>query len=124
MTIEEAYEVLCELQAWRRSEGKYAFSETPSENEQLPYSSKEVGIALDVAIETLKKEVELEAINKMPTEEETKSSPLCERGATDDEVYNRKAEWCSVCDRADCPLHGHDNLVICKHFHESKGGNE
>lgn len=58
MTPKETYEVLCEFQAWRRGEGKYAFSETPSENEPLPYSAKEIGIALDVAIETLKKEVE------------------------------------------------------------------
>ena len=58
MTIEEAYEVLREFQMWRRGEGKYAFSETPSENERLLYSASVVGIALDVAIETLKKEVE------------------------------------------------------------------
>lgn len=121
MTKEEALEVLREFNLWRRGEGKYKWSETPSENEPLPYTPKEVGKALDVAIAVLKKDVELEAINKIPTEEETKSSPLCERGATEDEVYNRKAEWCSVCDRADCPLHGHDNLVICKHFHETKG---
>lgn len=57
MTPKEAYEVLREFQMWHRGEGKYAFSETPSENEPLPYSSKEIGIALDVAIKTLKKEV-------------------------------------------------------------------
>ena len=39
---------------WRRSEGKYKWSETP---EALPYSAKTVGIALDVAIGTLKREV-------------------------------------------------------------------
>lgn len=58
MTPKEALEVLREFQKWRRGEGKYKWGETPSENEQLPYSSKEIGVALDVAIETLKKEVE------------------------------------------------------------------
>lgn len=53
MTPKEAYEVLHEFQMWRRDEGKY--SEIPK---ALPYSAKTVGIALDVAIETLKKEVE------------------------------------------------------------------
>ena len=58
MTPKEAYEVLCEFQMWRRCEGKYKWSETPSENEPLPYSSKEIGVAIDVATEKLKKEVE------------------------------------------------------------------
>lgn len=53
MTIEEAYEVLREFQMWRRGEGKYKWSKIPK---GLPYSAKEVGVALDVAIETLKKE--------------------------------------------------------------------
>ena len=55
MTIEEAYEVLREFQMWRRAEGKYHWSRTP---EPLPYSANKVGMALDVAIETLEKEVE------------------------------------------------------------------
>lgn len=55
MTPKEAYEVLREFQMWRRAEGKYKWSEIP---EALPYSAKEVGVALDVAIEMLKKEVE------------------------------------------------------------------
>ena len=55
MTHKEAYEVLCEFQMWRRAEGKYKWSEIPK---ALPYSAKTVGIALDVAIETLKREVE------------------------------------------------------------------
>ena len=49
MTPKEAYEVLREFQMWRRDEGKY--SEIPK---ALPYSTKTVGIALDVAIETRK----------------------------------------------------------------------
>ena len=52
MTIEEAYKILCEFQMWRRYEGKYAWGEP------LICTPKEIGIALDVAIETLKKEVE------------------------------------------------------------------
>lgn len=58
MTPKEALEVLSEFQMWRRGEGKYAWSETPFENEPLLYSASAVGVALDVAIETLKKEVE------------------------------------------------------------------
>ena len=56
MTPKEAYEVLREFQMWRRAEGKYRIQW----NKPLPfpYSHQEVGIALDVAIETLKKEVE------------------------------------------------------------------
>ena len=53
MTPKEAYEVLREFNLWRRGEGKYAFSETPSENEPLPYTPKEISVALDVAIDTL-----------------------------------------------------------------------
>ena len=52
MIPKEAYEVLCEFQMWRREDGKYG-----SFYKKLPYSAKEVGIALDVAIETLQKEV-------------------------------------------------------------------
>lgn len=59
MTNEKALEVLREFQMWRRGEGKYKWSETPSENETPPYSPGEVGIALDIAIATLKKEVEI-----------------------------------------------------------------
>ena len=58
MTPKEAYEVLREFQMWRRAEGKYKWIETPAENEPLPYSPREVGVALDVAIVTLGKEVE------------------------------------------------------------------
>lgn len=53
MTPKEAYEALRELQMWRRAEGVYE-----SVYNEFPYTPKEVGIALDVAIETLKKEVE------------------------------------------------------------------
>ena len=58
MTKKKALEVLREFQMWRRCEGKYKWSETPSENETLPYTPKEIGFALDVAFDTLKKEVE------------------------------------------------------------------
>lgn len=58
MTPKEAYEVLREFQMWRRGEGKYRIQWDGSLHlEPLPYSPKEVGIALDVAIKTLKKEV-------------------------------------------------------------------
>ena len=58
MTPKEALEVLCEFQMWRRGEGKYRWSETPTADNAFVYSTKDVGIALDVAIATLKKEVE------------------------------------------------------------------
>lgn len=58
MTLKEAYEALREFQMWRRGEGRYRIQCDDSLHlEPLPYSPKEVGIALDVAIETLKKEV-------------------------------------------------------------------
>ena len=53
MTPKEAYEALREFNLWRRAEGVYE-----SFYNEFPYTPKEVGIALDVAIETLKKEVE------------------------------------------------------------------
>ena len=52
MMPKEAYEVLREFQMWGRAEGKYE-----SFYNKLPYTPKEIGIALDVAIVTLKKEV-------------------------------------------------------------------
>lgn len=52
MTPKEAYEALREFQMWRRAEGIYE-----SVYNEFPYTPKELGIALDVAIETLKKEV-------------------------------------------------------------------
>lgn len=54
MTKKEAHEVLREFQMWRRAEGTYKWVTTPT---AFPYSARTVGIALDVAIETLKKEV-------------------------------------------------------------------
>lgn len=59
MTPKEAYEVLREFQMWRRGKGKYKWIPTvPSASATFPYHPKVVGIALDVAIDTLKKEVE------------------------------------------------------------------
>lgn len=52
MTPKEAYEALCEYNLWRKGEGEYMWGKL------LHYSTKEINIALDVAIETLKKEVE------------------------------------------------------------------
>lgn len=46
--------------------------------------------------------------------------PLCERGATETEVYdnaNHAVRPCEVC-ATNCPLAGKDHLVICKHFKE------
>lgn len=58
MTKEEAYKILCEFNLWRRGKGKYKWIPTvPSANPTFPYSPKEVGEALDVAIAVLKKEV-------------------------------------------------------------------
>ena len=53
MTPKETYEVLREFNLWRRGEGKYE-----GFYQKFPYTPKEIGIALDVAIEKLKKEVE------------------------------------------------------------------
>lgn len=48
-----------EFNLWRRGEGKYSIQWNGTLHlEPLPYTPKEVGIALDVAIETLKMEVE------------------------------------------------------------------
>ena len=58
MTIEEAYKILREFQMWRRGEGKYKWIPiVPSASPTLSYSPTEVGKALDVAIDMLKKEV-------------------------------------------------------------------
>lgn len=53
MTPKEACEVLREFQMRCRGEGYYE-----SLYNEFSYTPKEIGVALDVAIETLKKEVE------------------------------------------------------------------
>lgn len=52
MTPQEACEVLRKYILWRKGEGQHMWGEP------LPYSPNEINVALDVAIETLKKEVE------------------------------------------------------------------
>ena len=46
--------------------------------------------------------------------------PLCKRGATEDEVFdknNHTVVWCEVCVTR-CPLAATDHLVVCDHFKE------
>lgn len=49
-----AAEMLAEWQKWRRGKPPYD-GDTPETYNKMPYSPKEIGIALDYAIEILKK---------------------------------------------------------------------
>ena len=53
MPIEEALKVLTEFNKWRRSEAPYGWYEEPEKTLQLPYTPKEIGEAIDVAIKVL-----------------------------------------------------------------------
>ena len=53
MTEKEALKVLVEHQKWRRGEEPYGWSEDPVAVKPMPYSPKEVGEALDIAIGAL-----------------------------------------------------------------------
>ena len=51
---------------------------------------------------------------------EYESDALCERAATESEVFDRdnhEVRWCETC-AAVCPFSRNDNLVICKHYKE------
>jgi len=50
MTIREATTILCEMQLWRRAEGKYDI-DAPT---LMPYSPKQFGEAIDIAIKLMK----------------------------------------------------------------------
>lgn len=53
MTYQQAQVILSEHQKWRRGEGKYAFSEDPLQNVDMPYTPTEIGCAIDKALEAL-----------------------------------------------------------------------
>ena len=51
MTLDECITILSEHNAWRRGEGKYGDDDFPA---QPPYTAKQLGEALDYAVERLK----------------------------------------------------------------------
>jgi len=53
MTIRYAITILREMQRWRRGEGPYDKDEPTT----MPYSPKEFGEAIDVAIERMENEI-------------------------------------------------------------------
>lgn len=61
MTIDKAKNILQEMQKWRRGEKPYD-GDAP---EEMPYSPKEFGKAIDVAIEQMNMPVSVELINRI-----------------------------------------------------------
>lgn len=57
LTIREAITILTEFNKWRRGEHPYD-GETPETYRGCPYLPKEIGEAIDVAIERMNNEVE------------------------------------------------------------------
>lgn len=55
MELQEARKVLSEINKWRRSQGEYAEKGTP-----MPYSARAFGVALDIAVTVLDKQLEHE----------------------------------------------------------------
>lgn len=55
----EALKMLKEFNKWRRAEGEYEWNEDPTKNKNLPFTPKDIGIALDTAIDLMDKALNL-----------------------------------------------------------------
>lgn len=53
MTYQQAHDVLAEHQRWRRGIGQYEWQPEPERNLPMPYGPKELGEAIDRAIDAL-----------------------------------------------------------------------
>lgn len=75
MSIEEVVHILTEFNKWRRSEPPYEWNEDPAMQKELPYSPKDIGLAIDEAVVMLRQKAdildciqkEIDIIEKMPT---------------------------------------------------------
>lgn len=54
MKAEEVANVLAEFNTWRRGLPPYEWNDDPSNQKELQYSAKELGIAIDAAVDMLK----------------------------------------------------------------------
>lgn len=54
MTTTEAAKILAEFNKWRRGEPPYNWSDDPKKRKELPYTPKQIGEAIDVAVEAMK----------------------------------------------------------------------
>lgn len=73
MNIEKVIDVLVEFNKWRRSLPPYEWNEDPSKQKEFPYSPKEVGVAIDEAIDCCKlRKLELDSMYKWAEEEAAK----------------------------------------------------
>lgn len=62
MDRNKVIEVLEEFNEWRRGSGPYAWSEDPSKSRQFPYSPHEIGVAIDRAVEMLRRLSEIHGV--------------------------------------------------------------
>ena len=54
MTTEEVINILSKFNTWRRGLPPYEWNEDPSKQVELPYSAKEIGVAIDEAVDMLR----------------------------------------------------------------------
>ena len=54
MSIEEVVHILSEFNTWRRGLPPYEWNEDPSKQKELQYSAKEIGVAIDEAVDMLR----------------------------------------------------------------------
>ena len=56
MTPTEAAKILAEFNRWRRGEPPYDWSDDPANRKDLPYTPKQIGEAIDIAVQAMKGE--------------------------------------------------------------------
>jgi len=54
VNIEEVVHILSEFNNWRRGLPPYEWNEDPSKQKELQYSAKEIGFAIDAAVDMLR----------------------------------------------------------------------
>ena len=58
MTPAEAAKILVEFNRWRRGDPPYDWSADPAKRKELPYTPRQIGEAIDIAVQAMKGENE------------------------------------------------------------------